>query len=124
MTPNAQAYLKSFAESVIEQVRLNLRDKPVTRYGAMQTTGKTAASLRYELTEDTLTIYGASHVFAVEYGRGPGGFPNVESLRQWVVNKGIASEAKDRGRDEVLDEWFAGVSTYPEFVEREPLTIL
>lgn len=38
--------------------------------------------------------------------------------------RSIASEAKDRGRDEVLDEWFAGVSTYPEFVEREPLTNL
>jgi hypothetical protein len=35
------------------------------------------------------TIFGSDYVYFLEHGRGPGGFPPVDMIRQWAEAKGL-----------------------------------
>lgn len=81
---------------MIARIQENIRTKPVTRHGAMNASGRTAASLTYEIRENEAFIYGAGHIFALEFGRKPttaGGDGSLrDRIRVWIDEKGINPE--------------------------------
>lgn len=73
-----------------------LKKKIITQHlGAGQkASGRTAASLRVEVTEEEGTLYGRSPFGTLETGRKPGkvpqGFRTI--IRKWMADKGIEAE--------------------------------
>jgi len=84
-----ETILEEWGKEAVAMIQDNIKNLPVTRYGAMNASGKTAASVRYEVSTEGLKIYGAGHIFAVETGRRPGSFPNITAIRQWIDDKPI-----------------------------------
>lgn len=60
----------------------------------MRASGKFADELVVETTDDSAKIIGEKYAEQLEYGRKRGKRPPVEALKQWVIDKGIASQAK------------------------------
>lgn len=84
-----ETILEEWGKECVALIQDNIKSLPVTRYGAMHASGRTAASVRYEVTADGLKVYGAGHIFTVETGRKPGAFPNISAIRQWIDDKPI-----------------------------------
>lgn len=95
MLPLTQEIVRTVFEGMIARIQENIRNKPVTRFGAMNASGRTAASLTYEIDDSSARIYGAGYIFALEYGRKPttgagsGGSSLRERIRVWIDEKGI-----------------------------------
>jgi hypothetical protein len=55
--------------------------------------GQTSASLRKTVTDDgvraSMVIDAARHFFVLETGRGPGGFPPLSRIEQWIIDKPV-----------------------------------
>lgn len=89
--------LSGFGASVIDNIRANIVDA----------SGATSASLEMEVTDNSLIIFGAKHIGALEHGRKPtGGSPSTsgESLysriRKWIDFRNIVPEPRTRKRGE------------------------
>lgn len=65
----------------------SIRDK-IKSSGA-SATGKTAASLRFEAKPLRFTLYGSAAFSYIEVGRGPGGIPPIDNIKEWIKAKGI-----------------------------------
>jgi hypothetical protein len=65
----------------------DIRDK-IKSSGA-SATGKTAASLRFEVRENHFTLYGSDAFSFIEVGRAPGGLPPINRIEEWIKAKGI-----------------------------------
>lgn len=104
MLPITEQIIRQQFESMIARIQDNIRNKPVTKFGAANASGRTAASLSYEIDDKSARIYGAGHIFALEFGRGPttGGGSGTGSLkdriRVWIDEKGITPNPGPNGR--------------------------
>lgn len=85
----SETILEQWGQEAVELIQENIKSMPVTKYGVMNASGRTAASVRYEVTPTGLKLYGAGHIFVVETGRKPGAFPNITAIRQWIEDKPI-----------------------------------
>lgn len=62
-------------------------------------TGKTAAGIFSEVTENSINIFGPSYIFALEFGRGPTGSgaspgnPSLfDAIKEWALAKGVVPD--------------------------------
>lgn len=84
-----QEILKKHADSYVSKVAEGF-DKH-----KMNATGKTLASVREHMRVDGFTVTGASHILAVEYGRGAtrngnsGGRSLVDQIKDWIEAKNL-----------------------------------
>ena len=53
----------------------------------LRASGKFAEGLHYEIKGNKLTMYGPKHSIFMENGRGPGGFPPLKAIEEWIENK-------------------------------------
>lgn len=89
--------VNSFAQNVIEGIKNNIRNKRVTKFGAMEASGTMADSLGYKWDGKTLVIYSTEKYFTVlEDGRKPGKAPYDKSktydqqpIYKWIENKPV-----------------------------------
>lgn len=104
MLPLTQQIVRQVFEGMIARIQENIRNKPVTRFGAMNASGRTAASLSYELDDNGGRIYGAGYIFALEFGRKPttgagsGGESLKDRIRVWIDEKGIQPNPGSNGK--------------------------
>jgi hypothetical protein len=78
--------LKKFGESLVADISQSIEQSGVTASGNLQ------RSLRYEVTDNRLTVYGAPYAKTVEEGRGPtqkAGGDLRSQIRRWIDDKGI-----------------------------------
>jgi hypothetical protein len=90
----------------IQQELLNrLGDELVKKFqealATRSATGRTAESIYYETTENTLDVRGPRYLGALEYGRKPtnpnatAGSPTLfEMIKEWALAKGVVSSAE------------------------------
>ena len=104
MLPLTQQIIQRTFEGMIARIQENIRNKPIGRFGPMNASGKTAASLSYEILENEARIYGAGHIFALEFGRKPtenagsGGSSLKDRIRVWIDDKGIEPQPGANGK--------------------------
>lgn len=69
----------------MEQLKADL----IANYDALglRASGKFEEGLFYEINGNKLTMYGAYHSIFMEKGRGPGGFPPLQLIEEWIENK-------------------------------------
>lgn len=85
--------IQKFAEDLIEQIRRNIREKNVTGYGPMHTTGRAEDSLFYRIEDDSLIIGSTwKYIRVLEDGRKPGKFAPPEVILQWINDKPIGTD--------------------------------
>lgn len=60
----------------------------------MRASGKWADSLERSSTDTNAKIIGEDYTNQLVSGRRPGAFPPVESIKKWVVDKGIVNNIK------------------------------
>lgn len=97
LTAVTQQILENFAKEVIRGIRDNIQNKQVTRFGAMNASGRMADSLGYRIDGDGLTIFSSEKFFTVlETGRKPGRRPPRDVVEQWIDDKGITPEGTSK----------------------------
>ena len=84
----------------------NITKVDYSGFGPANNTGKLANSVRYEATNNKVTLYAESYVFNVSEGRKAGKYPpyNPNSTRYGVKVKGI-NKGKPRGSFEPIGDW-------------------
>ena len=62
--------------------------------------GRASNSLRADITETSYTLYGAEYIKYIDKGRGRGGVPKnfIETLLQWLKDKGLSTNEKEDKR--------------------------
>jgi hypothetical protein len=89
----AQEVIEEFAVNLIEGIKDNIRNKQVTPYGAVHSTGQAEDSLFYRITDKGLVIGSTwAYITVLEDGRKPGTFAPPEAIEQWLEDKPILSD--------------------------------
>jgi hypothetical protein len=83
--------IEQFAINLIEGIKNNIRNKQVTPFGAMHSTGKAEDSLFYRIEENRLIIGSTwAYITVLEDGRKPGTFAPPEVIEKWIDDKPVA----------------------------------
>jgi len=85
--------LETFAQKLIEGIKQNIRNKQVTPFGAMHTTGQAENSLFYRIDANRLIIGSTwAYITVLEDGRKPGKFAPPEVIDKWIEDKPIIGD--------------------------------
>lgn len=84
--------LKKYGVIIVDQSVNDIKNKPITKYGAANASGKLAKSIRYEVDKGILTVTGLDYSYYVEKGRKPGKFPPKQPILDWIEAKGIVAD--------------------------------
>ena len=82
-------YLNKLGQELTDRLVKDIQTKRVTKYGAVNASGRLAKSVRYDVKNSTLTVYAEQYIGALEFGRKPGKKPPRDVIRKWIDEKGI-----------------------------------
>jgi hypothetical protein len=91
MLISTELLLNTLGNTVVERLKNDIKNKPVTKYGAVNASGKLYDSIRYEVTNnaETLRVYAEDYIDYLVYGRKPGKRPPRDVIRKWIDDKGL-----------------------------------
>jgi hypothetical protein len=93
LTITSLLVVHAFAERVIQGIADNIRNKQVTPFGAMNTTGHAANSLFYRIQGNSLIIGSTwAYITVLEDGRKPGKMPPPTIIEKWMNDKPIGTD--------------------------------
>jgi hypothetical protein len=85
--------IEAFAIAVLEGIKNNIRNKQVTPYGSMHTTGHAEDSLFYRIEENRLIIGSTwAYITVLEDGRKPGKFAPPQVIEKWIDDKPLGTD--------------------------------
>lgn len=91
MLISSQFIMEDFAQRLIKGIQDNIRNKQVTPYGSVQSTGEAEKSLFYRVTDNRLIIGSTwAYITVLEDGRKPGKFAPPEVIEKWLDDKPVA----------------------------------
>lgn len=82
-------YLNKLGQELTDRLVKDIQTKRVTKYGAVNASGRLAKSVRYDVKNSTLTVYAEQYIGALEFGRKSGKKPPRDVIRKWIDEKGI-----------------------------------
>ena len=82
-------YLNKLGLELTDRLVKDIQTKRVTKYGAVNASGRLAKSVRYDVKNSTLTVYAEQYIGALEFGRKSGKKPPRDVIRKWIDEKGI-----------------------------------
>jgi hypothetical protein len=82
-------YLNKLGLELTDRLVKDIQTKRVTKYGAVNASGRLAKSVRYDVKNSTLTVYAEQYIGALEFGRKPSKRPPRDVIRKWIDEKGI-----------------------------------
>lgn len=88
---STEIILKTIGENVTERLKQDILTKRVTKFGAVNASGKLHDSIRYEVTNngETLRVYAEDYIYYLVHGRANGKMPPRQPIKDWIVAKGI-----------------------------------
>lgn len=94
MLISTELQLQAIGESIVTELKDAIKNKPVTKYGAVNASGKLYDSIRYEVVNngETLLIYAEDYIYYLVNGRKPGEMPPKDKIREWIDVKGLQPE--------------------------------
>ena len=114
LTLSQQVIFEDLAKKIVQEVRHILKTKPIqrksvrTKEGKVTTStfsapvsasGKLASSVRFEVTDTHINIYGESYIYTLIYGRKPtknsGSGEVSKGIRKWISSKNISSDISE-----------------------------
>lgn len=85
--------MRDFLSELVREMRARMSDSGASPYKNMNASGKSRKEFTFDIKTAggvvTGLLYGPSHVVHLERGRGPGKFPPIKSILQWIEDKGI-----------------------------------
>ena len=97
MSPLLEIKLNQIGQQLVDRLVKDIKEKPVTKYGAVNASGDLAKSIHYEVYENGVKIKGNDYIYYLEHGRGvttkgskPGKLKGI--IRQWIDDKGIVPD--------------------------------
>lgn len=81
--------LSGFGQQIVDQLKTDIKEKRVTKYGAVNASGDLANSVRFEVTDRGLKVFAEDYIYYLEHGRKPGKFPPLDSIKQWIEEKNL-----------------------------------
>lgn len=92
---NFKPIVRKYAEIMVERL--------IKRYDelGLRASGEYDESLRIQITDESMIIFGAAHAKFMEKGRAAGGMPPIPSILRWMdVKPGVSfpSDQKERRR--------------------------
>jgi len=92
MLVSAVFIMEDFAQRLIKGIQDNIRNKQVTPYGSVHSTGEAEKSLFYRITDNRLIVGSTwAYITVLEDGRKPGKFAPPEVIEGWIDDKPIAN---------------------------------
>jgi len=94
MLISPELILNELGREVTERLKQDILTKRVTRYGAVNASGKMHDSIRYEVTNggETLRVFGEDYIYYLQHGRKNGKRPPKKVIREWIDAKGIVPD--------------------------------
>lgn len=93
LTATSNIVIHEFAEAVLEGIINNIKNKQVTPYGSMETTGHAEDSLFYRVTDNNLIIGSTwAYITVLEDGRKPGKFAPPQVIEKWINDKPLGTD--------------------------------
>ncbi len=89
MSPLLEIKLNQIGQLLVDRLVKDIKEKPVTKYGAVNASGDLAKSIRYEVYENGVKIIGNDYIYYLEKGRKSGKRPPKDVIRKWIDDKGI-----------------------------------
>ena len=94
--------LTAYGAELLAACREQLATLPVTRFGPVQASGRTAAAMRCEVSSTAtgyrLQLFAPGSILTLVYGRKPGKFPNLTAIEMWIADKGIVPRPDKNGK--------------------------
>ena len=85
--------LETFAQGLIKNIQDNIRNKQVTPYGSVHSTGQAEKSLFYRLDANRLIVGSTwAYITVLEDGRKPGKFAPPEVIEKWIEDKPVIGD--------------------------------
>jgi len=82
--------VEQFAQAVVKGIKDNIKNKQVTPFGSMHTTGGSEESVYYKIDANRLIIASTwAYITVLEDGRKPGKFAPPEVILKWIADKPI-----------------------------------
>jgi len=85
--------VKGYLDSVVSDMKSDMTNKGPAPFRNMNATRETSNSIKSKVVETPSLIIGTitanRSLLVLETGRKPGKFPPVDSIRKWIVDKGI-----------------------------------
>lgn len=79
--------LDELGQKIVADLKNDIRNKSITKYGAVNASGKLEKSIRYEVSGATLRVFGEDYIYYLEAGRKPGKRPPKQAIREWIESK-------------------------------------
>lgn len=91
---NTELILDEVGRVVSDRLVNDIKTKRVTKYGAVNASGKLAESVRYDVTNngETLRVYAEDYIYYLVHGRKNGKRPPKQAIREWIDAKGISPD--------------------------------
>lgn len=92
MLVSAVFIMEDFAQRLIAGIQDNIKNKQVTPFGSVHSTGEAEKSLFYRITDNRLIVGSTwAYITVLEDGRKPGKFAPPEVIEGWLDDKPIAN---------------------------------
>lgn len=89
----------------------------------IRASGRSAESLRDDVTPNFGRLYGVAYFEFQRRGRRPGGFPPIDAILQWIKDKGIQADIPDKSLAFLIARKIAKKGTDIFLGKRPALTI-
>ena len=81
--------LSGFGQQIVDQLKTDIKEKRVTKYGAVNASGDLQRSVRFTVDERSLKVFAEDYIYYLEHGRKPGKFPPIAPIKQWIEEKNL-----------------------------------
>lgn len=93
LSPNETILLKNFAEQLKSEIQKAIKTKRVTKFGAVNSSGRLHDSVEIRYTENGFQILANDYIEGLIHGVKPGeSTANVGQIENWIQEKPIQSE--------------------------------
>lgn len=89
MASEITGILNKFGAQISADTKDHIKQKKVTKFGAVNASGDLADSVHYDIKDAVLRVYALSYIYYVENGRKPGKRPPTKPIEKWIVDKGL-----------------------------------
>lgn len=95
LSPELNATLNRIGQKIVDRLKDDIKNKRITKYGAVNSSGRLADSVAYQVTESSLVVTADDYIYYLQFGRKPGKFPPKQPILEWIRSKPINSDISE-----------------------------
>lgn len=84
---DVSALLNEVGAKIVADLKNDIRNKQVTKYGAVNASGRLEKSIDYKVEGMRLIVTGEDYIYYLEAGRRNGKRPPKQAIREWIESK-------------------------------------